>query len=217
MKRGRPRRGGPPKPPSNPWCCSKTTTTSCRSRQTRKSPSSANSARTPRYRGGGSSHITPTKMTSFLDTLAERGADVAFAPGFTLDLEPADAKLEAEAVETAKNADVVPPCSSAFRKPPNPKGFDRETLDIPAKQVELLKAVAAENKNIVVVLSNGSVVSVAPWAGNAKGILESPAAWPGGRSGARRRDLRQGQPVRQAGTDHSDGHQRRSEHDQLAG
>lgn len=34
-------------PPSNPWCCSKTTTTSCRSRQTRKSPSSANS-RAPR-------------------------------------------------------------------------------------------------------------------------------------------------------------------------
>ena len=53
------------------------------------------------------------------------------------------------------------------------EGFDRETLDIPVKQVELLKAVAAENKNIVVVLSNGSVVSVAPWAGNAKGILES--------------------------------------------
>ena len=28
-------------------------------------------ARTPRYQGGGSSHITPTKMTSFLDTLAD--------------------------------------------------------------------------------------------------------------------------------------------------
>ncbi len=53
------------------------------------------------------------------------------------------------------------------------EGFDRETLDIPAKQVELLNAVAAENENVVVVLSNGSVVSVAPWAKNAKGILES--------------------------------------------
>ena len=77
-------------------------------------------ARTPRYQGGGSSHITPTKMTSFLDTLAERGADVAFAPGFTLDLEPADAKLETEAVETAKNADVVL-MFLGLRKPPNPK------------------------------------------------------------------------------------------------
>ncbi len=129
-------------------------------------------ARTPRYQGGGSSHITPTKMTSFLDALAERGADVAFAPGFTLDLEPADAKLEAEAVETAKNADVVL-MFLGLPEAAESEGFDRETLDIPAKQVELLKAVAAENKNIVVVLSNGSVVSVAPWAGNAKGILES--------------------------------------------
>lgn len=129
-------------------------------------------ARTPRYQGGGSSHITPTKMTSFLDALAERGADVAFAPGFTLDLEPADAKLEAEAVETAKNADVVL-MFLGLPEAAESESFDRETLDIPAKQVELLKAVAAENKNIVVVLSNGSVVPVAPWAGNAKGILES--------------------------------------------
>ena len=129
-------------------------------------------ARTPRYQGGGSSHITPTKMTSFLDTLAERGADVTFAPGFTLDLEPADAKLETEAVETAKNADVVL-MFLGLPEAAESEGFDRETLDIPAKQVELLNAVAAENENTVVVLSNGSVVSVAPWAGNAKGILES--------------------------------------------
>ena len=136
-------------------------------------------ARTPRYQGGGSSHITPTKMTSFLDTLAERGADVTFAPGFTLDLEPADAKLETEAVETAKNADVVL-MFLGLPEAAESEGFDRETLDIPAKQVELLNAVAAENKNIVVVLSNGSVISVAPWAGNAKGILES---WLLGQSG----------------------------------
>lgn len=136
-------------------------------------------ARTPRYQGGGSSHITPTKMTSFLDTLAARGVDAAFAPGFTLDLEPADAKLETEAVETAKNADVVL-MFLGLPEAAESEGFDRETLDIPAKQVELLEAVAAENKNIVVVLSNGSVVSVAPWAGNAKGILES---WLLGQSG----------------------------------
>ena len=136
-------------------------------------------ARTPRYQGGGSSHITPTKMTSFLDTLAARDVDAAFAPGFTLDLEPADAKLETEAVETTKNADVVL-MFLGLPEAAESEGFDRETLDIPAKQVELLKAVAAENKNIVVVLSNGSVVSVAPWAGNAKGILES---WLLGQSG----------------------------------
>ena len=129
-------------------------------------------ARTPRYQGGGSSHITPTKMTSFLDTLAARGVDAKFAPGFTLDLDPADAAMAADAVEVAKGADVVL-MFLGLPEAAESEGFDRETLDIPAKQVELLEAVAAENKNIVVVLSNGSVVSVAPWADNAKGILES--------------------------------------------
>lgn len=129
-------------------------------------------ARTPRYQGGGSSHITPTKMTSFLDALTERGVDAKFAPGFTLDLEPADPALEAEAVEAAKGADVVL-MFLGLPEAAESEGFDRETLDMPAKQIALLEAVAAENKNVVVVLSNGSVVTVAPWAKNAKGILES--------------------------------------------
>lgn len=136
-------------------------------------------ARTPRYQGGGSSHITPTKMTSFLDALTERGVDAKFAPGFTLDLEPADPALEAEAVEAAKGADVVL-MFLGLPEAAESEGFDRETLDMPAKQIALLEAVAAENKNVVVVLSNGSVVTVAPWAKNAKGILES---WLLGQSG----------------------------------
>ena len=51
---------------------------------------------------------------------------------------------------------------------------------MPAKQIALLEQVAAANQNVVVVLSNGSVASVAPWAKNAKGILES---WLLGQSG----------------------------------
>ena len=115
-------------------------------------------ARTPRYQGGGSSHITPTKMTSFLDTLTERGVDAKFAPGFTLDLEPADPALEAEAVDAAKGADVVL-MFLGLPEAAESEGFDRETLDMPAKQIALLEAVATENKNVVVVLSNGSVVT----------------------------------------------------------
>ena len=119
-------------------------------------------------------------MTSFLDTLAERGIEADFAPGFTLDLEPADPALESEAVETAKNADVVLMFLGRAQEDAESEGFDRETLDMPAKQIALLEQVAAANQNVVVVLSNGSVVSVAPWAKNAKGILES---WLLGQSG----------------------------------
>ena len=87
-------------------------------------------------------------------------------------MEPADPALESEAVETAKNADVVL-MFLGLPEAAESEGFDRETLDMPAKQIALLEQVAAANQNVVVVLSNGSVVSVAPWAKNAKGILES--------------------------------------------
>ena len=138
-------------------------------------------ARTPRYQGGGSSHITPTKMSSFLDALDERGIKADFAPGFTLDLAPADSALTLEAVETARDADVVL-MFLGLPEEAESEGFDRTTLDIPAKQVDLLRQVAAENPNVVVVLSNGSVVTVHPWAGASKSILES---WLLGQAGGR--------------------------------
>ncbi|PJM74233.1 glycosyl hydrolase [Bifidobacterium primatium] len=129
-------------------------------------------ARTPRYQGGGSSHITPTKMTGFLDTLAQRGIDATFAPGFTFADEPQSQALTDEAVAAAKSNDVVL-LFLGLPEAAESEGFDRESLDIPAKQIALLEAVAAANENVVVVLSNGSVVSVAPWRDRAKGILES--------------------------------------------
>lgn len=128
-------------------------------------------ARTPRYQGAGSSLINPTKLTSFLDALEERGVAADFAPGFTLDDAAQDPALTEQAVTAAEQADVVLlflGLPSAYES----EGFDRTTLDIPAKQVEVLDAVAAANPNVAVVLSNGSVVSM-PWRGRAKAILET--------------------------------------------
>ena len=128
-------------------------------------------ARTPRYQGAGSSLINPTKLTSFLDALEERGVAADFAPGFTLDDAAQNPALTEQAVTAAQQADVVLlflGLPSAYES----EGFDRTTLDIPAKQVEVLDAVAAANPNVAVVLSNGSVVSL-PWRGRAKAILET--------------------------------------------
>ena len=128
-------------------------------------------ARTPRYQGAGSSLINPTKLTSFLDALEERGVAADFAPGFTLDDAAQDPALTEQAVTAAQQADVVLlflGLPAAYES----EGFDRTTLDIPAKQVEVLEAVAAANPNVAVVLSNGSVVSL-PWQGRAKAILET--------------------------------------------
>ena len=128
-------------------------------------------ARTPRYQGAGSSLINPTKLTSFLDAIEERGVAADFAPGFTLDDAAQDPALTEQAVTAAQQADVVLlflGLPAAYES----EGFDRNTLDIPAKQVEVLEAVAAANPNVAVVLSNGSVVSM-PWRGRAKAILET--------------------------------------------
>lgn len=128
-------------------------------------------ARTPRYQGAGSSLINPTKLTSFLDALEERGVAADFAPGFTLDDAAQDPALTEQAVTAVQQADVVLlflGLPAAYES----EGFDRTTLDIPAKQVEVLEAVAAANPNVAVVLSNGSVVSM-PWRGRAKAILET--------------------------------------------
>ncbi|KFI45690.1 beta-glucosidase [Bifidobacterium bohemicum] len=127
-------------------------------------------ARTPRYQGAGSSLINPNKLTSFLDALKDRGVEAEFAPGFTLDGDEQSQELTDEAVNAAESADTVL-LFIGLPAEAESEGFDRTTLDIPAKQIEVLKAVSAVNKNVVVILSNGSVVSM-PWADQAKSILE---------------------------------------------
>jgi beta-glucosidase len=52
------------------------------------------------------------------------------------------------------------------------EGFDRTDIDLPAEQIALLHAVADANENLVVVLSNGSIVKISDWDARAKAILE---------------------------------------------
>lgn len=129
-------------------------------------------ARTPRYQGGGSSHINPTKLTSLLDALDERGTHYTFAPGFTLNDDEQTAELTAEAVGAARNADVVL-FAMGLPEEDESEGFDRTRLDIPQKQLDLLAEVAAANPRVVVALSNGSAVQMNPWQDSAQAILET--------------------------------------------
>lgn len=130
-------------------------------------------ARTPRYQGAGSSLVEPTRLENALDALSEALAgsrEVVFAPGYEIEAEVADPALVAEAVEAAAAADVVvvflglPPSYES-------EGYDREHMDLPPAQVALLEAVAAANGAVVVVLANGSAVSL-PWQGHARALLE---------------------------------------------
>jgi beta-glucosidase len=52
------------------------------------------------------------------------------------------------------------------------EGLDRTELDLPADQLALLDALAQVHDRIVVVLSNGSPVTLSPWQHRAAAILE---------------------------------------------
>ncbi|MEQ6897766.1 glycoside hydrolase family 3 C-terminal domain-containing protein [Microbacterium sp. KR10-403] len=128
-------------------------------------------AQTPRYQGAGSSLINPTRLDTALDAIRDAAtADVAYAAGFPLGEEGDAAALRDEAVAAASAADVV---VAFLGLPPSAEseGYDREHIDLPGVQLELLDAVLEANPNTVVVLSNGSVVAL-PFRDRVPAIVE---------------------------------------------
>src|SRR5699024_7673103 len=98
-------------------------------------------ARTPRYQGGGSSHMVPTRVSSALEAFEEVSGEfpVRFAPGFTLDGTEAP-ELVDEAVTLAADAHTT----VLFLGLPEAwesEGFDRTDITLPAAQRELLARV----------------------------------------------------------------------------
>lgn len=78
-------------------------------------------------------------------------------------------KMIAEAVESARNADVaivVVGTNAAVES----EGVDRKSLTLPGRQDELVRAVIAVNKNVVVIVNSGSPVLL-PWRNDVKAIL----------------------------------------------
>ncbi|MDQ0733282.1 glycoside hydrolase family 3 C-terminal domain-containing protein [Arthrobacter sp. B1I2] len=128
----------------------------------------------PRFQGGGSSHINATRTDSALNELTALAMDhngtIDFAPGFSLE-EPDAAILQDEAVDLARTADVAVIFAGLSEREES-EGFDRTGLELPANQVELIRAVAAAAPKTVVVLSNGGVVSLEGWHDDVDAIVE---------------------------------------------
>lgn len=125
-------------------------------------------AKNPRYQGGGSSHIESYKSTSACQCV--NGYDIVYSEGFSSTEDKVDNDLFLNAIETAKNSDVT----VVFAGLPDSfesEGYDRTKLDLPDCQNKLIQELLKVQKNIVVVLHNGSPV-VMPWVNDVKAILE---------------------------------------------
>ncbi|PHD59500.1 glycosyl hydrolase [Bacillus toyonensis] len=130
-------------------------------------------AKQPRYQGGGSSHINPTKLASIfeeLEMVSGEKTNILFAQGYDLASDDVDENLINEAKKIAESADTA----VLFVGLPDhyeSEGFDRKHLQMPENHVQLIEAIAEVQSNIVVVLSNGAPIEM-PWIGKVKGILE---------------------------------------------
>jgi beta-glucosidase len=144
-------------------------------------------AKNPRYQGGGSSHVNPTKLDNAYEEINKiigESGKVIYAKGYRDDIEGGifsskefssesdvpDDGLIREAQETAVKADIAI-VFAGLPESYESEGFDRKHMRIPEGHRKLIEAVADVQKNTVVVLSNGSPVEM-PWLDKVKGVLE---------------------------------------------
>ncbi len=131
-------------------------------------------AKQPRYQGGGSSHVNPTKLDNAFEEIqkiVQGNAEILYEDGYKMDSEEIDQSLIQRAVEIAKNSNVA----IVFAGLPEhyeSEGYDRKHMSLPEAHNLLIEEVAKVQPNVVVVLSNGSPVEI-PWVNSVKGILES--------------------------------------------
>ena len=124
----------------------------------------------PRYQGAGSSMVNTTKLESFIEIAQESSAleIVASSAGYQRNGDP-DEALKNEALEAAKQADVVL-YFFGLDEMSESEGLDRQHMKLPKVQLELLKALADANPNIVGILSGGSSIEM-DWDTDLKAVL----------------------------------------------
>lgn len=105
-------------------------------------------------------------------TLAQAGA-LAGALSFTVGIAPDDSDpdgLIARAVAAAETAEVAVVVVGTNSKVES-EGYDRTDLDLPGRQDELVRAVAATGTPTIVVVNAGSPV-VLPWASDVSAVIQ---------------------------------------------
>lgn len=156
-------------------------------------------AKTPRFQGSGSSIVSPYKLTNFLEEMNINRNDYSFAEGFSLNYNEVDEGLMKQACELAYYAEkviVFVGLPSAVES----EGFDRRNMKIPSCQNELINRVVEINKNVIIVLSCGSIVEM-PWIDDVKAVVNMQLA--GQASGSATYDILYGNVVPSGRTNQS--------------
>ncbi|MCD7750733.1 MAG: glycoside hydrolase family 3 C-terminal domain-containing protein [Lachnospiraceae bacterium] len=123
----------------------------------------------PRFQGAGSSEVNAVTVEDTFKALEQEGLLLtAKCTAFSRDGSE-NQTLEQEAVAAAKHAETVL-FYMGLDEISESEGRDRDHMKLHENQVRVLKAVAAVNPNVVVILSAGSPVEM-PWVQHAKALL----------------------------------------------
>jgi beta-glucosidase len=87
-----------------------------------------------------------------------------------LNWQPPGKSLYDKALDAAKKSDVAIICVSTHRT--EGEGSDRPSMDLPAHQADLIRAIAAVNKKTIVVLNTGTPVTIKDWLNKVPAIVE---------------------------------------------
>ena len=127
-------------------------------------------AQKARFQGGGSSNVNAIKVDVLFDECKKISDKVSYAQGYSIDDEENTALLS-EAINLAKKSDIAV-LAVGLPDEYESEGFDRSHLSIPVNQIKLIEEISNVQKNIVVVLFNGSPVEM-PWIDKTSAILEA--------------------------------------------
>ena len=128
-------------------------------------------AKTFRYQGAGSSRINPYKLVNFLDALEAQGVACEFHEGYKLmgdGYEKNTFEDAAAAANTDKQVIVFVGLTDEYES----EGMDRQHLSLPTAQEDLIRTIAAVNKDAIFVLLGGSPVEM-PWINDVKTLINA--------------------------------------------
>lgn len=138
-------------------------------------------ATNPRYQGNGSSEVKPTKLDNVLNIIKKeygKNVKISYSQGYRLS-DDNDLSL----IEDAKNLAAKSDITLVFAGLPlqyESEGIDRKHINIPEAHNKLISEIASVQTNTVIVLTNGSAVTM-PWINEVDAVVE---AWLGGQAGA---------------------------------
>ena len=138
------------------------------------------SAREAHFQGGGSSHINPTKVDVPLEELEKLAGNalITYCEGYPAD-DCTQSDMITRAVEAAQAAEVAL-LYIALPTYKEAEGYDRTDLDLTDQQVRLIQSVTIAQPNTVVILNNGSAVTMNSWIEGVAAVLEG---WMMGQAG----------------------------------